>query len=193
MKLRTKLTVLLLALLVLLGAANVALAERAGDFEYRIENGEAIITGYTRNVRVVTIPSTLGGYPVTTIGNRAFSGRSGLTEITFPDSVTTIGDYAFSGCRSLTSITLPDSELTIGKGAFYYCSSLTMISIPKSVTSIGMDAFSGCSSLTIVNSNAQAALDYNWGSGVQVCRFEGDFSYGISGGQASTCSARHST
>ena len=56
-----------------------------------------------RNLRTVVISNSSG---VTSMGNDAFSGCSGLTNITIPDSVTSIGDYAFHGCSSLTSITI---------------------------------------------------------------------------------------
>jgi hypothetical protein len=38
-----------------------------------------------------------------------------------PDSVTSIGDVAFYGCTGLTSITIPDSVTSIGNGAFSGC------------------------------------------------------------------------
>ncbi len=56
----------------------------------------------------VVIPSsvTYSGktYSVSSIGNRAFSGCSGLTSVTIPKSVTSIGDGAFDGCRNLNTI-----------------------------------------------------------------------------------------
>ena len=42
----------------------------------------------TRALESLVIPSTYSGLPVTSIGQRAFSGCSGLTNIIFPDSVT---------------------------------------------------------------------------------------------------------
>ena len=71
-------------------------------------------------------------------------------------SVTSIGDYAFRGCTGLTSITIPDSVKSIGDWALYGCTGLTSITIPDSVTSIGWDAFYGCIGLTTVNWNATA-------------------------------------
>ena len=104
---------------------------------------------------VITIPSNLGGYTVTSIGDYAFYCCSGLKSVTIPDSVTSIGDGAFYCCSGLTSVTIPDSVTIIGNWAFSYCSRLTSVTIPDSVTSIGDFAFYGCSglaSVTIPNS-----------------------------------------
>ena len=66
-------------------------------------------------------------------------------------NVTSIGDDAFEGCTGLTAITIPKGVTSIGERAFFGCSSLTAITLPASVTSIGYDAFSGCTSLTTIN------------------------------------------
>ncbi len=42
-------------------------------------------------------------------------------------SVTSIGDSAFFGCTGLTSVTIPDSVKSIGHMAFYNCTGLTSI------------------------------------------------------------------
>ena len=85
---------------------------------------------------------------ITSIGDYAFSGCSGLTELILPSSVTSIGDYAFYGCSGLTELILPNSVTSIGDGAFLGCSGLTELTLPNSLTEIGKYAFRGCSGLT---------------------------------------------
>ena len=96
----------------------------------------------------LVIPETVTysdiSYSVTSIGNYAFYGCSGLTSVTIPNSVTFIGDGAFQQCSGLTSVTIPNSVTSIGYSAFQDCSGLTSVTIPNSVTSIGTWAFSDC-------------------------------------------------
>lgn len=84
---------------------------------------------------------------VTSIGNHAFSGHSGLAGLTIPEGVTAIGDYAFSGCDGLLGISIPNSVTTIGASAFARCSGLFSITIPNSVTTVGASAFAHCDGL----------------------------------------------
>ena len=81
---------------------------------------------------------------------------SAKTSVTIPNSVTSIGNSAFSGCSGLTSITIPNGVTSIGNSAFSGCSGLTSITIPNGVTSIGEKAFEGCSGLTSVRCLASA-------------------------------------
>lgn len=83
-------------------------------------------------------------YPVTAVGNNAFSGCVNLTSVVIPKSVTSIGSGAFGSCSSLTSIAIPSGVTAIRDDTFKGCSNLTSITIPNSVTSIGFYAFYGC-------------------------------------------------
>ena len=109
------------------------------------EHETAYISAFPHSLTSVTIPNS-----VTSIGDHAFRGCSGLTSVTIPNSVTSIGSGAFYGCSGLTSVTIPNSVTSIGGGAFQRCSGLTSVTIPNSVTSIGDYAFQGCSGLTSV-------------------------------------------
>ena len=140
-------------------ASNVAVlalvADAAPEEHFEFDETTGTITGYNGEDGeggaggALVIPETIGGIPVTKIGDYAFIFTY-LTSIDIPSSVTSIGDYAFYECWSLTSINVPSSVTSIGKGVFYY-SGLTSINIPGSVTSIGSKAFWGCRSLTSIN------------------------------------------
>ena len=142
--------VVLLIAVIPLGTISAG-AETSGIFQYEVVDGEATITMCDyQAVGDITIPSIINGYPVTSISGSGFSGFTGLTSITIPDSVTSIGGYAFSDCTGLTSITIPGSVTSIGDFAFSGCTGFTSITIPDSVTSIGWYAFSRCTGLTSV-------------------------------------------
>jgi hypothetical protein len=87
----------LLPLLLLLALPAVVEAQ----LDYTTGNGAITITRHTGPGGAVTIPGTINGLPVTSIGQGAFWACSSMTSLTIPDSVTSIGDYAFNGVRSL--------------------------------------------------------------------------------------------
>src|SRR6266699_1506799 len=91
------------------------------QFNYTTNNGAITITGYTGPGGVVTIPDSINGYPVTSIGSAAFYNKYAMTNVTIPNSVTSIGSYAFFDCTSLTSVTIGNSVTSIGFDAFNSC------------------------------------------------------------------------
>jgi len=119
-------------------------------FEFTVSNDEATIIDYTGLGGEIVIPDTLGGYPVTAIGNRAFRNNTSLTGVVIPDSIITIGNEAFQNNISLISVTIGNGVMTIGNQAFQNCASLTNVVIGDSVTTIGNRAFQNNTSLTEV-------------------------------------------
>jgi len=171
--------------LLLTVAASPAAAAVSGDLQYSDTGTTITIDRCVAETcpASITIPATIAGKPVTTIGTNAFLGagllrtvtfegtsslttigaqafrQTGLTAITIPASVTTIGDEAFWLAGLLTTVTFggTSSLTTIGDGAFRQ-TGLTSIAIPASVTSIGELAFFSTPALKTATFAADARL-----------------------------------
>lgn len=118
---------------------------------YTIKENQVILTDCDGHASgTLNIPSTIEGYPVTTIAPEAFAHCNALTVVTIPESVTHIGEAAFLLCTQLTSVTLPQGLTTLEGRVFEDCKGLKSIVLPKAMTSIGRYAFAGCTSLTSI-------------------------------------------
>ena len=114
-------------------------------YTYSVTDGKATIgasNAWTRAISPsptghVTVPSSLGGFPVVGIGDYAFYGLYSahykLESVTIPNGVTRIGKRAFSGCPNLTDVTIPDSMAVVDDGAFSGCSNLKGVHISNLV------------------------------------------------------------
>ncbi len=78
---------------------------------------------------------------VKSIGEGAFSGCSGLTDVTLPEGVRNIDGFAFIECYNLSSITLPDSLESIGENAFLACDSLAEVTLGTGLTEFPGSSF----------------------------------------------------
>jgi tetratricopeptide (TPR) repeat protein len=75
------------------------------------DDGGVTIVKYGGADTQVVIPASIGGKPVTVIGERVFEQKQ-LTSVVIPGSVTAIKDNAFSR-NQLTNVVIPDSVKTI--------------------------------------------------------------------------------
>lgn len=110
-----------------------------GDFTYIVlENGTAEITGYTgENKESLMVPSTIGGYKVTSIGDYAFSGCQFLGNLSLPDGLVNVGEHAFERQGFTGNLHIPDTVTSIGAYAFYGCRFTGDLIVPESVEIIG--------------------------------------------------------
>ena len=104
----------------------------------------------------LVIPSHIGEYPVTEIGDDAFNGPAystvyGFKSITIPDTVKSIGARAFMSCPAVTKINMPTSGIHLGDDAFLYCGSMETINITKDQVDIDLATYQASPVLTSIN------------------------------------------
>ena len=80
---------------------------------------------------------------VTRIGNHAFEGCAGMTDLLLGDQLTELGDSAFARCASLESVVLRGELTEMGQSAFSDCSALREIWILNPDCKIGANAIQG--------------------------------------------------
>lgn len=141
---------------------GTASADSNEDYRYIITNDgtEVEITRYIGAGGDITIPSTIGGLPVTRIGYEAFYGNQAITSVIIPDSVTSIGTRAFSWTFKCTSVTIGNGVTYIGASAFERIG-LHSIIIPDNVITIDACAFQGNGLLYAVIGDGVTSINAN--------------------------------
>lgn len=135
----------------------------SGDYTYSLDSGNAtIIRCKNFTDEEIVVPDTLDGYPVTAIGDFAFSAASDVgaswgnttitytynyTKITLPEGVKTIGRYAFAENKNLKEVVLPESLTDFNYCAFMNCKNLESVNIPDGIECLPDFLFSGCAKL----------------------------------------------
>ena len=142
-----------------------------GNYKCAINGNKVTIIKYSGIEENIVVPSSLGGYEVTAIGNCAFAGCTNLKTITLPEGLKSIG-YSFISGTSVTSLTIPKTVTEIGYDRWLGCgatdgaeslksvvfeegmeripdyicknSVLSEVRIPESVNEIGSEAFYNC-------------------------------------------------
>lgn len=88
----------------------------------------------------------LSGLVNEVIPSSQFSGKWAITKVILPKKLKTIDSYAFRS-SGITEITFPETLKTIGYESFYNCDALTSVVLPNSVTSLGNECFANCNNL----------------------------------------------
>ena len=105
-------------------------------WEYKVNNSNQIIdlecTNPSELKGSITIPSTLEGKTVYSLGAEAFEKANNVTEFILPSSVKEIGYSAFENCTALSKVNLGSIE-SIEFDVFKGCTNLTSITIPKTL------------------------------------------------------------
>ncbi len=115
---------------------------------YEVTKKTATLIECKSNAKEIKVPSKVGKYKVTAIGEWAFSGKKKLKSVELPKTVTKIGEAAFNECTALKKIVIPSKVTRISSSAFWYCTNLEKAVIPASVTKFGKNVFEGCDKLT---------------------------------------------
>ena len=126
-----------------------------GDYVFNDCSNLATITVETSN----TVYNSRNGCNaiIETSSNKLIAGCKNTT---IPASVTSIGNYAFYGCSGLTSITIPASVTSIAYSAFFGCSGLATVTVYAPSCTLGFNAFSACGNLKNIYVFSDLVDDY---------------------------------
>ena len=138
-----KITSLVLAVLMLLSIVSVMQVSAAdsskaaagdkvkdvalNDVKYSLyDDGHAVIAKYTGHEKDLTIPATVEGYTVTSLGMLAFDDDWDVEILRLPDTVTNLGWRSIGEC-AIKSLYLGKGLKDISEDAFEYNTHLTDI------------------------------------------------------------------
>ena len=152
--------------------------------------GTATLTAVSKSLSgKVTVPSKVNGAAVVAVAGYAFENCKYVTGIVIPNSVTSIGNCAFSGCTGLYELQLPFldrtfaylfgtvvygdvskqnvplslKKVTINSGkipnySFKNCDDISTVVLGDKVTEVGSYAFAECNSITTLTVGKAAEL-----------------------------------
>ena len=123
------------------GQNAIAVDWTAPESDFTFDAATGTITAYLGDSARVDVPATIGGAPVTAIGDGAFMQNQAIRLVNLPEGVERIGSAAFKYAYELYHVSLPDSLKSIGDEAFAAAWNGMDIRWPASLESIGANAF----------------------------------------------------
>lgn len=135
-----------------------AIEVEANGLYYTLQNGEATLKGFWDDEEsTLDIPASITfedkSYPVTTIGNGAFTSCP-LKTVTFGANIKIVERRAFSNNKQLTSLTFNAKLDSLGEEVFMNCNKIAAINFPASLRAMNGNTFKGCVALKTVTVDA---------------------------------------
>ncbi len=137
--------------------AQVWASTVSGSYTYdNLLDGTISIVGYSGTEQTVTVPTTIDGKKVSTLGMNAFYNNSTVRTVNLPEGLLKINAYAFDSCSNLTTVKLP-STLNFVSNIFYErCPNLTNYTIPSTLTKLSSNDYQ-----RIANVNISGTYNYD--------------------------------
>ena len=123
-----------------------------------LSDGTAEITAVTGTDAMISLPDSVDGTVISSIGDAVFARRTDLVSIRLPGQLRHIGRHAFFNCSSLSMVVFPETLTDIGESAFFRCARLETATLPPRVNQIGPFAFARCERLREVTFSSEGAL-----------------------------------
>jgi len=141
------------------------------------------------NITNVTIPTTVGGYPINRIGDNIFMNTGVIETVTIPNQIGIVGDNFFRNNHSLKYINISSTLTEYGHNCFLDATELRSINIPNSCYFLGDHfcenatklqyvtignqleymgdyAFYGCNQMQGFSCSSTLMADSQWGYGI---------------------------
>ena len=114
------------------------------NFAYNNRGNLTLLSTTEAGLSILSIPSSVNGILVDSIGPAAFYNTPSIQVINFPSTIKYIEENAFTHCNGLEYLEFPEGLIEIRKHAFSYCENLRSVRIPASVNRIVDLAFAEC-------------------------------------------------
>lgn len=152
-------TVLLVSFLLALAGAFPAAALTDGVLDYIVQNGEATVTACRAESQTYTLPETVGGYPLTTLGTGFMQNNTQVRELIVPASVKRVKEQCFRDHRTLREVRFL-GPVTFEKQVFYLAKSIEAVYLAEGQTALGDQMFRSSSLQRITLPSTLETINY---------------------------------
>lgn len=152
-------TVLLVSFLLALAGAFPAAALTDGVLDYIVQNGEATVTACRAESQTYTLPETVGGYPLTTLGTGFMQNNTQVRELIVPASVKRVKERCFRDHRTLREVRFL-GPVTFEKQVFYLAQSIEEVYLAEGQTALGDQMFRSSSLQRITLPSTLQTINY---------------------------------